>query len=138
MNVPIIPLPETTVAIQQLNAIARMGASAFAVPRDQLLAQYDAAGAAAIANTLLQIWKPRTGTPTTAELLAASGTNAVAMFAEHAAKVGEYWADAPRKALLITACKNVGITVTTDANGAPVFDCIKPYTENADGSITLR
>lgn len=87
--------------------------------------------AAGMAN----VWKPVGYT--SAEALAALGTNAQKIFNQHAAVVGYLWTDPLRRAALVAACQRHNVQLTTDGNGAPVFGDRLPITLHPDGSITL-
>lgn len=88
------------------------------------------------ARSMAAMWKPTRYT--TAEALAALGTNAAAVFEQHSAVVGYLWSDAARRQAFITACQRHGVSVSTGENGAPFFADMKAYTVNQDGSITLN
>jgi len=93
----------------------------------------------ALVQMMVMLWQPRFPTmPTTAEMLAARGTDAKGDFDAHAAHVSFLWVDSTRREILVSAMARHHITVSADNQGKPVFSCRKPFTVNADGTITLN
>ncbi len=88
------------------------------------------------ARSMAGMWKPTRYT--TAEALTALGTNAAAVFEQHAAVVGYLWSDAARRQAFISACQRHGVSVSVGENGAPFFADMKAYTVNQDGTISLQ
>lgn len=129
-----------TCALSQIPTLQTAPTSAD-VARQTLAAVIDSGNASlqAIADnaarSLAVVWTP-TGYTTT-EALQALGTNASAIFAQHAAAIQYLWTDAARRNAFLAACARHNVTVSVGDNGAPVFGDMRPYTAHADGTITL-
>ena len=89
-----------------------------------------------ILSTLVTVWKPMAPL-TTADVLAAMGTDAATQFATHGKRLAEIWADPSRKAVLLQSCAAKSLAISASPDGSPVFAMMQPVTSHPDGTITL-